>query len=111
VVIQLKNVFIVKRNKYIHLALLKSLAVSALEKGEKKQHWSGSVRLSSCLLIFHYGGGTDIFWRDWELNVMVQILRTRAVHNRTQTLVHQSIHIGHKLSIDEFQHSLTNTIY
>lgn len=102
-VIQLKNVFIVKRNKYIHLALLRSVAVSALEKG-KKIHWSGSVGLSNCFLTFYYGGRTDIFWRDWELNFMVEILRTRAVQSRTQNFVHQSIHTGHKLSIDEFQH-------
>lgn len=33
-VIQLKNVFIVKRNKYIQLAPLKSVAVRARRKGK-----------------------------------------------------------------------------
>lgn len=34
--IQLKNVFIVKRNKYIPLAPLKSVGVSPWEKGKRK---------------------------------------------------------------------------
>lgn len=83
-VIQLKNFFVVKRNKHIHLAFLESVAVSTLQKG-KKIHLSGSVGLSNCLLTFHYGCRTDIFWRDWELNFMLQILITRAVQSRAQS--------------------------
>lgn len=109
-VIQLKNVFIVKRNKHIWLAPLKSVVVCARRKG-KKVNCSGLVDLSNYLLTFHCGGRTDIFWRNWELSFMMQILRTRAVQSRTQTFVHQSIHTGHKESIDEFQYSLINTIY
>lgn len=61
---QLKNVFIVKSSKYTYLALLKSVAVSTLEKG-KIIHWSESVGFSNCLLTFHYSGRTDdIFCRD-----------------------------------------------
>lgn len=60
--IQLKNVFIVKRNKYIPLALLKNVDVNPW-KGEEKIHWSGEVCLSNYLLTFHYGGKTDILER------------------------------------------------
>lgn len=46
--IQLKNSFIVKRNKYIHLALLKNVAVSTLRK-EKKS--TGQDQLASAIVI------------------------------------------------------------
>lgn len=38
---------------------------------------------------------------------MMQILKNRDLQNRTQIFAHTV----HKLSIDEFQYSLTNTIY
>lgn len=42
---------------------------------------------------------------------MAQILRTKVVQRRIQTFLHQYINTGYKQCIDEFQHSLTSSIY
>lgn len=51
-VIQLKNIFIVKRNEYINLALLESVALSTLQKGKKKS--TCQDQLVSAIVFRHF---------------------------------------------------------